>query len=133
MGTFYVRGNLLGNNVGEAADNISDADARELLLDYMATWDVSPIEMIATGDIFRYTRRSLVREALEDVEKYGVSHGKVEYRRSGEKRKVDCGCGKTRCTRCGKCDSKNLAPRGTANRSPSKKASAKKTGTQRRS
>lgn len=126
MASFFCRGQLIGSNVGEAARNMSDADKRELLLDYIVLWDTHPSEMIASGAIFNYTRDALVREALEDVMEHGTQLGKVEYRPSGYKVAVDCGCGKPRCTRCGQC-SKNLAIQGTSNRKSSGKASTKKT------
>ncbi len=127
MASFFCRGQLIGSNVGEAVCNMSDADKRELLLDYIVLWDTHPSEMIASGSIFNYTRDALVREALEDVKDNGTRLGKVEYRPSGYKVAVDCGCGKSRCTHCGQCGSKNLAIQGTSNRRSSGKASTKKT------
>ena len=123
---FRVNGRILGDTAEEAAANMTEDEIREMLLDWIVLWDKHPSEMIATGEIFKYTRRQLVLDALKDMESYFTSYGKVEYFYRIRK-PVDCGCGKTRCTRCGKCGSKNLALKGTSNRAPAKKASSRKT------
>ena len=128
---YYLRGRFLGDTPAQAAGNLAEHDIREMLLDYIVLWDTSPSEMIASGEIFQFTRAGIIRDALEDIRKNGMDYGKIQWRDTVPKASSNakCCCGKARCTGCGKCGSKNLMPKGASNR---KKAPARKATTSRR-
>ncbi len=126
---YYLRGRFLGDTPAQAAGNLAEHDIREMLLDYIVLWDTSPSEMIASGEIFQFTRAGIIRDALEDIRKNGMDYGKIQWRDTAPKASSNskCCCGKAKCTGCGRCGSKNLAPR-----SSNRKTTAKKPANRRR-
>lgn len=122
---YYLRGRFLGDTPAQAAKALAKADAEEVLLDYIVQLDQHPAEFIASGEVFKYTWNDLVKFALEEVRDYGQDYGKVQW--SAQKSSnAGCSRGKSRCTGCGSCGSKNLAPR-----APAKKKTAARSASRR--